>query len=326
MADPVFKREASRINCSILTSTYNWTSSLLDALSSLGLFGVVWLRESPRNHCLGMGLGARYLFTMGVGRLIRVLTFTATILPSARPWCAHARFKTPNHPHPWAQKYYIPYSRDPNMLRQVIDQDEAFAPIGNYPDEYVPNWGLMQFLVNILRPMDPAQTGQGQENWFNALKRAGGGCNDLVFSGHIYVAVLTAMAWQEAYPGWTSIFIWALVAHTGQREIRERHHYSVDVVTGIYVGILVWRTTRWIWSTRDRHKELRIQHLAAMEDDIHKAAKEGDLEKIRSMLSKFNKTGKEQKESHWSNTISGGFILFITLGIGLLAFTWTADG
>jgi len=63
-----------------------------------------------------------------------------------------------------------------------------------------------------------------------------------------------------------------------------------------------------------------------MEDDFQKAAKEGDLEKIRSMLSKFNKTGKEKNESHWSNTISGGFILFITLGIGLLAFTWTADG
>lgn len=48
MAGPVFKREASRINCSILTSTCNWTSSLLDALPSLGLFGVVWLCESPR--------------------------------------------------------------------------------------------------------------------------------------------------------------------------------------------------------------------------------------------------------------------------------------
>lgn len=72
----------------------------------------------------------------------------------------------------------------------------VIAPIGSYPAEYVPNWGSMQFLVNILRPMDPAQTGQGAENWFSTLKRAGGGCNDLVFSGHMYVAVLTAMAWQ----------------------------------------------------------------------------------------------------------------------------------
>lgn len=75
----------------------------------------------------GIGLGARYMFTMGFGRLIRVLTFTPTILPSPRPWCAHARFKTPNHPHPWVQKYFMPYAMDPNMVRQVINQDEAFG-------------------------------------------------------------------------------------------------------------------------------------------------------------------------------------------------------
>lgn len=79
--------------------------------------------------------------------------------------------------------------------------------MGDYPAEYVPNWGSMQFLVNILRPMDPAQTGHGPENWFSTLKRAGGGCNDLVFSGHMYVAVLTAMAWQV----WVSIPLILLV-------------------------------------------------------------------------------------------------------------------
>jgi hypothetical protein len=53
----------------------------------------------------------------------------------------------------------------------------------------------MQIFVNILRPLDPSQTENGSENWFNTLKRAGGGCNDLIFSGHMFVAVLTAMAW-----------------------------------------------------------------------------------------------------------------------------------
>jgi hypothetical protein len=77
----------------------------------------------------GMGLGARYMFTMGCGRLIRVLTFVATILPSARPWCAHARFKTASHPHPWAQKYYVPYAKDPNMVREIIDRDHAFGEL-----------------------------------------------------------------------------------------------------------------------------------------------------------------------------------------------------
>ena len=75
----------------------------------------------------GLGIGARYMFTMGVGRLIRVLTFVATILPSARPWCAHARFKTASYPHPWAQKYYIPYADNPEMTREVIKRDMAFG-------------------------------------------------------------------------------------------------------------------------------------------------------------------------------------------------------
>jgi hypothetical protein len=69
------------------------------------------------------------------------------------------------------------------------------AKVSNYPPEYVPKWGLVQIFVNILRPLDPSQTEDGSENWFNTLKRAGGGCNDLIFSGHIFVAVLTAMAW-----------------------------------------------------------------------------------------------------------------------------------
>lgn len=70
------------------------------------------------------------------------------------------------------------------------------APVGDYPPEFVPNWGSMQFLVNILRPPDPAvYPNSKNESWFTTLKRAGGGCNDLIFSGHILVSVLTAMAW-----------------------------------------------------------------------------------------------------------------------------------
>jgi len=67
MAGLVFKREASRINCSIPTSTCNWTSSLLDALPSFGLFGVVWLRESPRYMLLffGVFLGWSVICNMG---------------------------------------------------------------------------------------------------------------------------------------------------------------------------------------------------------------------------------------------------------------------
>lgn len=75
----------------------------------------------------GLGLGARYMFTMAVGRLLRAITFASTILPSARPWCASARFSVPGHPHRWAQKYYVPYATDANAIRQVLQKDIAYG-------------------------------------------------------------------------------------------------------------------------------------------------------------------------------------------------------
>lgn len=57
--------------------------------------------------------------------------------------------------------------------------------------EYVPDWGRLQFLAPFLRP-----TPESSADWFTTLKRAGGGCNDLVFSGHMLVAALTAAAFQ----------------------------------------------------------------------------------------------------------------------------------
>jgi len=77
----------------------------------------------------GLGIGSRYMFTMAVGRLLRTITFLATILPSARPWCAEARYQIPDHPHPWAQKYYAPYASDPNMIWRVMKED---TPYGQY--------------------------------------------------------------------------------------------------------------------------------------------------------------------------------------------------
>ncbi|CAN1147167.1 Protein PHLOEM UNLOADING MODULATOR [Linum perenne] len=58
----------------------------------------------------GFGMGARYIFSMAIGRILRIITFVSTILPSARPWCDAGRFQVPTYPHPWAQKYYVPYA------------------------------------------------------------------------------------------------------------------------------------------------------------------------------------------------------------------------
>jgi hypothetical protein len=75
----------------------------------------------------GLGLGARYMFTMAIGRLLRAITFVSTILPSARPWCATARFRVPAFPHRWAQKYYVPYASDANSIRQLLQRDIAYG-------------------------------------------------------------------------------------------------------------------------------------------------------------------------------------------------------
>lgn len=64
------------------------------------------------------------------------------------------------------------------------------ADVGNYPSDCRPDWGSMSFLIDFLRP-----TASEGSSWFSLLKKAGGGCNDLIYSGHMLVAVLTAMAW-----------------------------------------------------------------------------------------------------------------------------------
>jgi hypothetical protein len=64
------------------------------------------------------------------------------------------------------------------------------AVVQDYPGEYRPEWGRMSFLEDILRP----SIGEGP-SWYHLLKRASGGCSDLMYSGHMLVAVLTAMAW-----------------------------------------------------------------------------------------------------------------------------------
>ena len=68
------------------------------------------------------------------------------------------------------------------------------APPGDFPPEYTPNWGILQLLVPMLRPIDPA-TGVDTSDKLFGIVRPGGGCNDLAISGHMVVAVLTACAW-----------------------------------------------------------------------------------------------------------------------------------
>ncbi|XP_024007634.1 uncharacterized protein LOC18012497 [Eutrema salsugineum] len=272
----------------------------------------------------GLGLGARYIFTMGLGRLLRAITFISTILPSARPWCASARFNNvPSHPHRWAQKYYVPYAKDPAAIHQLLNWDEAYADPGKYIGDYRPDWGSMSFLGEFLRP----SYSEGS-SWFGLLKKAGGGCNDLLYSGHMLVAVLTAMAWTEAYGGFSSALIWLLVAHSAQREIRERHHYTVDCVVAIYVGILLWKMTGFIWSVKRKTKQ--TTKLEKIQNRLIHAAKDSDMETVRRLVEEIEVSLGEDKQgkvvSNRTMTVFACATVITTLSIVILALTLTSDG
>ncbi|XP_050214452.1 protein PHLOEM UNLOADING MODULATOR [Mercurialis annua] len=269
----------------------------------------------------GLGLGARYMFTMAIGRFLRAITFVSTILPSNRPWCAASRFGVPAYPHHWAQKYYVPYASDPSAIRQIIQQDIAYADTGKLLPDYRPDWGSMNFLIDFLRPTTEA-------SWFSILTKAGGGCNDLIYSGHMLVAVLTAMAWTEAYGGFSSAIIWMLVIHSAQREIRERHHYTVDCIAAIYVGILLWKITSCIWPNKDVARSRKLSTFERIESRLVQAAKDSDMEEVRELLKEveLSKQGNQKKGQSKTMWLFAGVTIFSSLTVVFLAFTLTADG
>ncbi|CAN1130148.1 Protein PHLOEM UNLOADING MODULATOR [Linum perenne] len=273
----------------------------------------------------GFGLGARYIFTMAIGRILRTITFVSTILPSARPWCAAGRFQVPTYPHPWPQKYYIPYASDSNAIRQILQSDWAYAETEVYPSDYRPDWGVMSFLVEFLRPIH-----RERSTWYNLLTKAGGGCNDLIYSGHMFVAVLTAMAWTEAYGGFTSAFIWLLVLHSAQREVRERHHYAVDCVVAIYVGILLWKTIGFMWPVNNATRITRLNKLEKIERRLVQAAKDSDMEKVRELLNEVEAVGNDDDQNKKglsrSMMVFSWVTAFSIITIVFLAFIWTSDG
>ncbi|CAA7404465.1 unnamed protein product [Spirodela intermedia] len=268
----------------------------------------------------GLGLGARYMFTMAVGRLLRAATFVSTILPSLRPWCAATRFPVPLHPHPWAQKYYLPFSSSSDAIRRLIQTDKLAGAV--FPGEHRPDWGRMSFLVGILRP-----TASEGPSWYHLLKKAGGGCNDLLYSGHMLVAVLTAMAWQEAYGGGTSAVIWLLVLHSAQREVRERHHYSADCVVAVYVGVLLWRQTAFLWSASGAAR--RLKKMEEVRGRLVRAAKDSDMNEVKALLEEVELAGEEDRRRGFSQRALmafGGLTVVFALSCVLLAFSLTNDG
>lgn len=136
---------------------------------------------------------------------------------------------------------------------------------------------------------------------------------------------------QEAYGGLSSAVVWLFVIHSAQREIRERHHYSVDCVVAIYVGILLWKMTGFIWSGKDVKRRRKLAKLEKIQNKLVQAAKDADIDEVRELLKGIEVTSQESDNE--SNRGQSGVLwffacatIFAALVIVLLAFTWTSDG
>lgn len=133
---------------------------------------------------------------------------------------------------------------------------------------------------------------------------------------------------QEAYGGLSSVVVWLFVIHSAQREIRERHHYTVDCVVAIYVGILLWKMTGFIWSAKDVLKRRRLSKLEKIQSKLVQAAKDADIDNVRELLKEIEVTNEESDNRRESGVLwfFACATISVALVIVLLAFTWTSDG
>ena len=121
--------------------------------------------------------------------------------------------------------------------------------------------------------------------------------------------------------------IWFLVIHSAQREVRERHHYSVDCIVAIYIGILLWRMTGSLWSAMETNRSRRLSKLDEVQKRLFRAAKDSDVFEIRNLLNEVELAGQEKKgfSQRFIFSFAAAVIVFTVLFV-LLAFTLTNDG
>lgn len=132
---------------------------------------------------------------------------------------------------------------------------------------------------------------------------------------------------QEAYGGLSSAFIWMLVVHSAQREVRERHHYTVDCIVAIYVGFLLWKMTGFLWPLKNTSREAKQNKL---EKKLYQAAKDSDSDQVRDLLKQVEESSTNQSKNEGGKEramqfFAGGTIIF-ALAVVVLAFVLTSDG
>ncbi|CAF1355992.1 unnamed protein product [Adineta steineri] len=102
------------------------------------------------------------------------------------------------------------------------------------------------FSLTILPSPKPWCRFTGPVNPFRA--RVGGACNDLLYSGHVIIYTLTALAFTILSRQYSkklryslSILIWLYILQRIICTILERHHYSIDMFLGFIVTLLIWQ-------------------------------------------------------------------------------------
>jgi DNA mismatch repair protein MutS2 len=80
-----------------------------------------------------------------------------------------------------------------------------------------------------------------------AKMRSGGGCNDLVLSGHAVIYTAVCCAYSEYYPGAASKLLWLALLRSSIRGPLTAQHYSVDMFLAAAVTALTWRAVEGVY-------------------------------------------------------------------------------
>lgn len=116
--------------------------------------------------------------------------------------------------------------------------------------------------------------------------------------------------------------------HSAQREIRERHHYTVDCIVAIYVGILLWKMTGFIWSHEATSSNRSLTKLETIQSRLIQASKDSDMDRVRELLKEIELSSEERKDPtgiKYARLFRSATIVF-ALTVVVLAFILTSDG
>jgi hypothetical protein len=82
--------------------------------------------------------------------------------------------------------------------------------------------------------------------------RSGGGCNDLIISGHAVIYTAVCCAYSEYYPGVASKILWLALLRSSVRGPLTAQHYSVDMFLAAVVTALTWRACEHVYPAAAR--------------------------------------------------------------------------